>query len=523
MKWFIFLSFFFTVRLVFKRILAETPGRWYEPKMIAISSVGSAGIFSTFLCIATWMWSLDESWIGRLAWHFRGLAWIDGTLALSTLAFVVFAGITASAFASRSGVYAQTAATVFERLMIMVVVIFFAAVYVQYVALTAFAVRSVWSDNYGWAPQVFPFLLKSTSIFWGIGVLVGAVVGTALCLIIAYEALRPLLFLAGLIRPYASGEDLVYGNFDLSLEYQGAGEDLKDARKLLVISDLHITPQGRTPIHSSRDSGESQSFISAVLERAQPDLVVIAGDITDVGDSNSWATVSQLLSPWRQKIFAIPGNHDVHFYRSFSPSFLAAMTVADRELSKNLSSLEGKPIRGFPRVERFDDLSLILIGLDSNRRPPSTPVTNAIGEVGGDQLTKARDAVAKIRKPGDLVIVVLHHHIVSPKFSLFGLFLRCLDAAEILKFASEIEAGAIVHGHKHMPYLARSRTGELPVIISCGSTHHLPDGPLADKANQPSAYEISISRGKIQAVNFIRDTSVLGRLPARSAPLDVPS
>jgi len=508
MKWLFFLTVFLLVRLAFKKALAATPGRWFDPHMIAATAIGNAVIYSLFLWTATALSNADESWLVRLAWHFRGLAWINQTQIGAVIAAMILTTIAAVTFAARSGVYLQTVATSLEKLAGLILAIFVVAIYAQYTALTASAIWSVWFDEYEWAPPLSPFVLKSLSLSWGIGVLIGAVVAIALTLAIAYDALRPFLFLVGLIRPYASGEDLVYENFDLSLERGRVGEEPKNAKRILLISDLHITRQDLAPIHSARKSGESQSFILKVLENVQPELIIVAGDITDVGDPHAWNAASKLFSQWRHKVFSVLGNHDIHFYRSFVPSYLAPMSVDQKQLRKNLLLIEGRSFERFPRIERLPDLSLVLVGLDSNRRPPSTPLTNAIGEVGSEQLRVARDDVEEVRKPGDLIIVVVHHQIISPKFSLDGLYLRCLDAAEVLAFASEIGAGAIIHGHKHMPYLARSHDGLSPLIISCGSTHHLPDGPFADEARQPSAYEISISDGCIHTVSIIRDTSV---------------
>lgn len=517
MKWLIFLPVFFLVRLAFKKGLAEMGGRWFDPHVIAVTGVGNAVTFSALLWLASGLWDPGENWLGRMAWHFRNLARIEQWYAGGVIVTVVAFAAVAAALAARPGVYFQAVATSLEKLVVFVAGVIAVVVYVQFIALTASAVRSVWSGEIAWAPAIYPWLLKLLTFSWGIAVLIGAVVAIGLTLAAAYEALRPFVLFAGLVWPYARGHALVYENFDLSLEWRHHDCKPGMARKLLLVSDLHLTSEDAPPIHSKRKTSESQLFVANVIESTQPDLIVVAGDVTDVGEPKAWEAASKLFSEHRDKVFCVLGNHDIHFYRSFAPGFLAPMSVDDRPLRKHLQSIEGRPFEGFPRVERFPDLSLVLVGLDSNRRPPGTPITNAIGEVGQQQLTVARERVQQALRPGDLVIVVVHHQIVSPKISWDAIWLRCMDADAVLAFATEMGAGAIVHGHKHMPYIARAPDGTSPLIVSCGSTHHLPDGPFALEAAQPSAYQLSIVGNSIESITLIRDATVVGARPAGMA------
>jgi 3',5'-cyclic AMP phosphodiesterase CpdA len=104
----------------------------------------------------------------------------------------------------------------------------------------------------------------------------------------------------------------------------------------------------------------------------------------------------------------------------------------------------------YPRLCSFEPAGIDVLILNSNRRPSGIPLTNAIGLVGTDQLSAASQLLVCRRSQSTLVIV-LHHHVIPPSFGFDVVFLRCLDAEAVLRFAKVHAAAAIIHGHTHMP------------------------------------------------------------------------
>jgi 3',5'-cyclic-AMP phosphodiesterase len=80
--------------------------------------------------------------------------------------------------------------------------------------------------------------------------------------------------------------------------------------KLIVLTDLHMVPTGCTIIGLDPYI-RLQSAISHINRfHADADGVVVMGDITNDGDSVSYARVKQLLAKLRPPCHAMIGNHD---------------------------------------------------------------------------------------------------------------------------------------------------------------------------------------------------------------------
>ena len=77
------------------------------------------------------------------------------------------------------------------------------------------------------------------------------------------------------------------------------------------ITDLHIMPPG--PNHLGLDTGE---MLTNAVDRLntldpQPDIVLITGDLTDLGKPAEYEELRRRLAHLRLPYFVLPGNHDV--------------------------------------------------------------------------------------------------------------------------------------------------------------------------------------------------------------------
>ncbi len=77
------------------------------------------------------------------------------------------------------------------------------------------------------------------------------------------------------------------------------------------ISDTHIKPPGRLAYRRVDTAAMLQRCVAAVCALdPQPDLVVLTGDLTDLGHPEEYAWLKTLLAPLRQPLIVVPGNHD---------------------------------------------------------------------------------------------------------------------------------------------------------------------------------------------------------------------
>ncbi|MEJ0092223.1 MAG: metallophosphoesterase [Methylocella sp.] len=282
------------------------------------------------------------------------------------------------------------------------------------------------------------------------------------------------------------------------------------ATKLLFLSDLHVASHGRPVMLSKVESQITLMRMLDFVQKSKPTAVVLVGDVTDTGDPAAWERVGSVTKRLCVPVFAIPGNHDVHFANYNAPS--RGPSYSEKEVMSNLGriAMPENVGNGFPSVVRIDQILLVL--LNSNGRESSGPATNALGYVGPDQLRKAENLLKAARKPGDVAVVVLHHHLLLPSGGPAIWYLRCLDAGDVLAFARRNNVAATVNGHLHMPFVARylndvdgdPKGG--PLVISCGSLHHPAEGPLAKDIQLPSAYLMEIDQAGAISISLVTST-----------------
>jgi len=77
------------------------------------------------------------------------------------------------------------------------------------------------------------------------------------------------------------------------------------------LSDTHIKPRGRlaySRVDTARMLADAVTHLQALPQR--PDLVVLTGDLVDIGAPEEYAHLRDLLAPLGQPMLLVPGNHD---------------------------------------------------------------------------------------------------------------------------------------------------------------------------------------------------------------------
>jgi Icc protein len=161
------------------------------------------------------------------------------------------------------------------------------------------------------------------------------------------------------------------------------------------------------------------------INAAQPDLVVIAGDITDDGYPDQYPLAEkELAAIAAPHIVRVPGNHD----------------------ARNVGYLLYEDTFG-PRdsQQRFEcaGLDVALVGVDSSKPDIDE------GEIGREHYGWIEEGFAP---DADLRVFVCHHHLM-PVPGTGRERNQVLDAGDVLALLRRGSVDLVLSGHRHVPYV----------------------------------------------------------------------
>jgi Icc protein len=158
---------------------------------------------------------------------------------------------------------------------------------------------------------------------------------------------------------------------------------------------------------------------------ADPDLVVVAGDLTDEGYPDQYPVAKKELAVLSCPLVVhVPGNHDARNvgYLGFEDTFGAR----DSRL----------------RLE-FDGLQVALVAVDSSKPDLDE------GEIGREHYGWIEEGFAG---SADLRVFVCHHHLV-PVPGTGRERNQVLDAGDVLSLLRQCGVDLVLSGHRHVPYV----------------------------------------------------------------------
>ncbi|MDP8958609.1 MAG: metallophosphoesterase [Actinomycetota bacterium] len=165
-----------------------------------------------------------------------------------------------------------------------------------------------------------------------------------------------------------------------------------------------------------------------------PDLVVVAGDLTQEGYASEFQTARDALRPLQEELttLVVPGNHDsknvgyLHFGDAFGKGEAGAKFDRTLHLSR-----AGSPGR------------ISVVAIDSSK-----PDLNE-GEVGRERYEWI---VEQYSYPADYRIFVLHHHLVPVPGT--GRERNIVwDAGDVLGLLDDARVNLVLAGHRHVPHV----------------------------------------------------------------------
>jgi 3',5'-cyclic AMP phosphodiesterase CpdA len=195
---------------------------------------------------------------------------------------------------------------------------------------------------------------------------------------------------------------------------------------------------------------EILAALTAELRAAEPDHIVITGDLTNLAlpeEFRQAASWLDALAP-AERISVVPGNHDalVHMGEAEGVRRWAAWTSADGE---------------WPFVHRRHGLALIGV----NSAQPTAPLL-ARGHVGAAQLARLETVLHAEGRSGRVRVVLVHHPLVDAAAS----WRRALaDRAALRAVLARAGAEIVLHGHAHAARLdavpgPRTMQGLIPCV-----------------------------------------------------------
>lgn len=194
---------------------------------------------------------------------------------------------------------------------------------------------------------------------------------------------------------------------------------------------------------------------------------VITGDAVDSPTQtteNAYNNFANYLKKYCGKgPIRILGNHDINNHG-----------LAFFHGKQHIANIIGQ----YPKIQVFEEPKIILLLFNSN-----TNGTLAEGEIGIAQMAEMGNLLDRVQNLNEyLLIAVLHHHLLPiPKpehyeyrwyekiipNDLLAASLRLIDADSFLEWLSKRNVKIVLHGHKHIPFVAEHNKIK---IIGCGSS-----------------------------------------------------
>jgi 3',5'-cyclic-AMP phosphodiesterase len=187
--------------------------------------------------------------------------------------------------------------------------------------------------------------------------------------------------------------------------------------RIAQLSDVHV---GGARYH--------QDLLRTAIEEinaAEPDIVVVAGDLTDEGYPDQYPEAAQELGAIAcENVVLVPGNHDARNvgYLLFEDTF------GTRDTRLRL---------------KCADLEIALVAIDSSKPDLDE------GEIGREHYGWIEEGFAGA---ADLRIFVCHHHLMPiPRTGRERN--QVLDAGDVLSVLRHCQVDIVLSGHRHVPYI----------------------------------------------------------------------
>lgn len=276
-------------------------------------------------------------------------------------------------------------------------------------------------------------------------------------------------------------------------------------RRIAVISDLHIGMKARAldlcphPIPDEQKIGMTADFVSRFalhvqspeFKRGGPiDDLFVTGDISNQADPIEFrrahdvvCAAAQALGVPAERIFFVPGNHDVHwpvmklspieFWRRFRYEPLLESGLLFRK------RVEGAAMGSYhtePHYLIWDTPQVLLLGLNTAAFDAAEPEHGKHnGLITQESLASLDAALHSMRlNQAQLRVCLLHHHPLqySDPYPNYPDYSALTNAGNLFELFTRHRIDLVVHGHKHVPHLEHrhaTTNGHPVTVLGAGS------------------------------------------------------
>ena len=177
-----------------------------------------------------------------------------------------------------------------------------------------------------------------------------------------------------------------------------------------------------------------EASLAALIERAEPELVVASGDLTHRGRPEQHAAAAAFLRALGPPVLAVPGNHDIPY------TFPRRFTKTFDEFERHWDTTE--PV--------YSSATLYVVGLNSVRA-----WRHQSGGIRETQLRRTGELLGQAPASA-LKVAVLHHHLIGapwrsrkkPVARRSHVLAGLVDAGAELILAGHIHQGAVSERHE---------------------------------------------------------------------------
>ena len=212
-----------------------------------------------------------------------------------------------------------------------------------------------------------------------------------------------------------------------------------------------------------RKSGHHNEILTGMIQdirNAQPDHIVVTGDLTHLGLAAEYARAKKLLESLgsASDVTIIPGNHDAYVEGVLDCRLVDWMDYMVSDGKKACDKTDTADNLIFPSLRVRNGVAIIGV---SSAQPCSTFL--AVGCVGNEQLQRLQKLLIEAGQKGLFRIVLIHH---PPKSGVVSWRKRLTDAEAFQKTLQDYGAELILHGHSHHPSRTYLETSDsrIPVI-----------------------------------------------------------
>ena len=203
--------------------------------------------------------------------------------------------------------------------------------------------------------------------------------------------------------------------------------------EVLHFSDVHFGAENKPAVAAAL----------AYAQNAKPDLVLVSGDVTQMGRTREFEAAAQWLAAMPEPVFVIPGNHDTPYW-----DLLARFAWPWRRYEQIIKH---------PAIDHLFQTDTLAVRGVNTARAAQMRWNWSKGVIDLDQTRRAARSLSEA-PPKALRIIACHHPLIEMDGMPMTGEVRCGEAAAEIFAAAGVDL--VVTGHVHVPFALEIPIGD---------------------------------------------------------------